>query len=323
MTIQLQDIVEQVAVAEFVCGTGPSMRAVNAVVTEIARTDIPVLLLGESGTGKGVYARLIHRLSAASSKPMKKVNCSALSAESIREQMLPSLHPSRGEEGCAPGTLFLDEVEELDPGCQRILVGFLPDGEAKNGASEFCLRLISAARHDLEEQIEAGRFRRELYFRINGACLRLPPLRERKEDIPDLLELFLAKHAAQLQRPRPTVSGETLELLLAHAWPGNIRELEHVAKKMVALGDATFALDDLRVAPPPAPKPAETPAIPSLKAAARYASRRTEKELILKALERTRWNRKRAAQELQISYKSLLYKLKQAGIPDSNSREEI
>ena len=150
-------------------------------------------------------------------------------------------------------------------------------------------------------------------------CLRLPPLRERREDIVPLAEFFLTKHAAQLGRPRPSLSARTLRAFLDHAWPGNIRELENVVKNVVALGDENIAVAEI------VGRPAEkrsAPAVPrgySLKAAARAASREAERELILKALARTRWNRKRAAQELQISYKSLLYKLKQIGLQDSEA----
>jgi len=185
-------------------------------------------------------------------------------------------------------------------------------------------RVISTTTKKLDEEIKSDRFRSELYYRLNGVCLRLPPLRERKEDIPMLTEFFLRKHAAQLRRPRPLVSERTLRMFLNHSWPGNIRELENVVKNIVALGEEELGLSSLAVEPP-------VPAAPrasandshdharSLKVAAKAASREAERDLILQALARTRWNRKRAAQELQISYKSLLYKLKQIGLPDSEA----
>jgi len=166
----------------------------------------------------------------------------------------------------------------------------------------------------LEKEIQAGRFRRELYFRINGVILRLPPLRERKEDIPALLEYLLAKHSKELKKDIPELSDDTRELLVSYHWPGNIRELENCAKKIIAVGDATLALGNLRAIPSAEPMTADDGHISSLKAAARAASRRAERELILKALEQTHWNRKRAARELQISYKSLLYKIKQIDV---------
>jgi two-component system response regulator AtoC len=169
--------------------------------------------------------------------------------------------------------------------------------------------------------VEEGRFRRELYFRINGACLELPRLRERIEDIPLLATHFLRRHAEELQKRAPALNHETTELLMTYYWPGNIRELENATRKMVALGDAVLALNDLRVARMVRPGWTTQGRTSSLKMAARAASRQTERELILRALQHTKWNRKRAAQELQISYKSLLYKLKQIETQGTKSEE--
>jgi two-component system response regulator AtoC len=165
----------------------------------------------------------------------------------------------------------------------------------------------------LEQEIEAGRFRRELYFRISGVCLRLPALRDRKEDIPALMEYFLARHAAPGRRIPVLCQAETA-ILMKHDWPGNIRELENLAKRMIALGGASRALDGFQPIAKAESRISEKPQEFSLKVAARAASRQAERELILKALEKTRWNRKRAASDLQISYKSLLYKIKQTGL---------
>jgi len=298
------------------------MQSLNIMVDEIARTDIAILLVGESGTGKEVYARLIHRVSNLSSMPMKKVNCAAMDAGRLLAQIRESLGAVGGSGYGKPQTLFLDGVDELDLSCQRVLLSLLSDSEQKCGSGEAAVRFISSSSSVLEKDIEAGRFRRELYFRINGVVLRLPPLRERKEDIPDLFEHLLAKHAEELKKQVPAMDGHALELLTSYNWPGNIRELENVARKIVALGDPTLALGDLRAGPATSPSLSETPPrFSPLKVAARAASRRTEKELILQALERTRWNRKRAARELQISYKSLLYKIKQIGVQGAKSEE--
>jgi len=182
--------------------------------------------------------------------------------------------------------------------------------------------------------MKGGRFREELYYRINGVHLRLPPLRDRKEDIPALLEFFFQKYTSLFERPEPTISESTMSLLLRHSWPGNIRELENVARKIVALGDEHLATHDLTAehaakAPDPSlaasknsePGISQVPS-GSLKEAARAASRVAERAMILNQLERTHWNRKRAARELQISYKALLYKLKQLGLDGSNGSEE-
>jgi len=296
----------------FVFGQGKAMEALNATVMEIARTDIPVLILGESGTGKEVYARLLHRLSRFWDAPLSKVSCSVLDPsrllEQFRDGLLSTPTPNH------PGTLFLDSVDELDLPCQRVLLSMLPDGQARNGSGSPVRRLICSSGHNLEEDVEAGRFRKELYFRINGVTVRLPSLRDRKEDIPALTDFFLAKYATLLNREIPALDGVSMEQLLAHDWPGNIRELENVARTMVALGESKTALEELRTALHGETNTKAATGISSLKTAARAALRRTERELILKALERTHWNRKRAAQELQISYKSLLSKIKQAGL---------
>jgi two-component system response regulator AtoC len=296
----------------FVFGQGKAMEALNATVMEIARTDIPVLILGESGTGKEVYARLLHRLSRFCDAPLSKVSCSILDASRLLEQFRDGLLPVPTPDH--PGTLFLDSIDELDLACQRVLLSMLPDGQARNGSGSPVRRLICSSGRSLEEDVEAGRFRKELYFRISGVSLRLPSLRDRKEDIPALMDSFLAKYAALLNREIPVLGGVSMEQLLAHDWPGNIRELENVARKIVALGESKTALDELRTALHREGNSKATPRVSSLKSAARAALRRTERELILKALERTHWNRKRAAQELQISYKSLLSKIKQAGL---------
>jgi two-component system, NtrC family, response regulator AtoC len=303
----------------FVCGHATSLQSLNALVAEIAKTDIPVLLVGESGTGKEVYARLLHQLSGLGEASLKKVSCASLDAGRLLGEIQEEIHlPTGGSDGTTR-TVFLDGVHELDSACQRALLSLLPDGEPKARNGEMLPRFISSTSHNLEKEVEAGRFRRELYFRINGVILRLPPLRERKEDIPALLEHFLVKHANELKKDPPELSSDARELMAAYNWPGNIRELKNLAKKIVAVGDPILALGDLRTTVVSAPVISEDSRVSSLKVASRAASRRTERELILQALERTHWNRKRAARELQISYKSLLYKIKQIGMPGSET----
>jgi two-component system response regulator AtoC len=160
--------------------------------------------------------------------------------------------------------------------------------------------------------VAARNLREDLYYRISGVCLRLPPLRQRREDIPILVEHFLRKFAEEFQRPVPVLSEETHRLFQEYSWPGNVRELENAAKAIVALGDEAVAMGGLRAMLMRADHGSNGSRV-SLKQAARAASREAEKEIILKALTRTRWNRRRAAQDLQISYKALLYKLKQMG----------
>jgi two-component system, NtrC family, response regulator AtoC len=312
---------EQVAGAGFVYGQGAAVHSLNSLVAEIARTDIPVLLVGESGTGKEVYARLIHRLSGLGEAPLKKVSCAALDTGRLLAEVREQFLSDRGSREAAAQTVFLDGVHELDAACQRALLSLLPDGEPRGRTGKTASRFISSTSRNLDKEIEAGRFRRELYFRINGVILRLPPLRERKEDIPALLEYFVVKHSNELKKNAPELSSDARELLVSYDWPGNIRELENVAKKIVAVGDATLALGDMHATRATVPITSESACISSLKVAARAASRRAERELILKALEQTHWNRKRAARDLQISYKSLLNKIKQIGVGESGSEE--
>jgi len=315
----------------FVYGQGADLQSLNVLASEIAGTDIPVLLVGESGTGKGVYARLIHRLSGASETSFYRVNCGALDAGQMLNEVR-EVFKKEADTNERRKTVFLDGVHELDAACQRALMSLLPDGERQVDATALP-RIISSTSCNFEKEIEAGRFRLELYFRLNGVILRLPALRERKEDIPDLLECFVLKHANELRKTAPEIGREARKLLFSYDWPGNIRELENVARKIVAIGNADLALTDLRHARMPhpveetrevEPERSDSSGIASLKVAARAASRKTERELILKALEQTHWNRKRAARNLQISYKSLLYKIKQIGaqVPIAEKDEE-
>lgn len=303
----------------FVWGRSPAIQPANQIVVELAPTQIPFLLIGESGAGKDAYARAIHRHSATEPGPFRKIACSGLHPRPLER----ALRQSQGFEGDREtlGTLFFDEIDLLEPECQRLLLAFVVERAGDGIQADRHARLISATTCGLEKQVEQGRFRRELFFRINGACLRLPSLRERIEDVPPLAEHFLSWHAEELRKRAPKLNQETMELLMTYPWPGNIRELDNVAKKIVALGDPALALSDLRtarIASTVGPRPGN--GMP-LKVAARAASRETERELILRALDRTKWNRKRAARELQISYKSLLYKLKQIESPNGSNEE--
>jgi two-component system, NtrC family, response regulator AtoC len=301
----------------FVTGMSPAMQTLESVVTEIATTNIPVLFLGESGTGKAMFAQRIHRLSARSEEPLVTISCAAMNPAQLSAEL--GLGASADQAANLAGSVVFDEISELDSACQRNLLYALPDGHADSRRGQLGARVISTTRRNLDDEMRAGRFRTELYYRINGVCLRLPPLRDRREDIPILVEAFLSKHAAQFGRPRPSLSPRTLRMLLDHSWPGNIRELENVVKKIIALGDEQLAVSELASAPSEPRVEVSEPRGYSLKAASRAASREAERELILKALAHTRWNRKRAAQELQISYKSLLYKLKRIGMLDSEA----
>lgn len=311
----------------FVAGVSPAMLALEGVVAEIAPTNMPILLVGEIGTGKETFAQHIHQRSERRGAPLVKIACASMKEESFAEDLGLDGNWNAESGQALVGTLLFDEISELSAACQRNLLYALPDGDGETNpnAGQVTARVISTTNKNLDAETRAGRFRSELFYRINGVCLRLPPLRERREDIPRLAEFFLGKHAARFGRSRVVLSMKTMQAFEEHAWPGNIRELENVVKKIAALGDDRLAISEFSVVAAGNRALAMAAAGGSngysLKAAARAASREAERELILKALARTRWNRKRAAQELQISYKSLLYKLKQIGSPETSLGE--
>jgi DNA-binding NtrC family response regulator len=319
----------------FVHSVSPAMRALERTIADIAPTDIPVLLVGESGTGKEIVALEIHRLSRRWSEAFVKCGCAGLAADSLTARLRCGENVPR-DEAASGGSLFLDEINQLEPATQARLLNLLPDTGALPSAGTISVRVISSTTRNLEDEMRNGRFREELYYRINGVHLHLPPLRNRSEDIPAMLDFFFKKYASLFGRPEPKLSAQTADLLMRHSWPGNIRELENVARKIVALGNEQLATHDLVIEKPVKPTvlvseglsvPAKTAgngSMParSLKEAAREASRTAERAMILSQLERTRWNRKRTARELQISYKALLYKLKQLGLDGSDRPEE-
>ena len=282
----------------FVLGVSASMRPVEAVIRELAQSDAPVLLLAEPGAGKRATARRIHQMSQQGSKPFRSLVCSTLRADEL------AFLPGRGNGSLGEGTVYLEEISDLSEDVQKRLLEGLANSVSGRG-----VRLICGSARDLEFEVRSGRLREDLYYRISGVCLRLPPLRQRREDILILLDHFLDKYAEDFHRSKPVLSTETQEKLQEYGWPGNLRELEDAAKVLVVLGDQNGAtgLRALQNRPHAGAGDGRI----SLKAASKAASREAEKELILDALTRTRWNRRRAAKELQISYKALLYKLKQ------------
>src|SRR5438105_3668801 len=281
----------------------PSMRAVEAVMRELAQSEVPVLLLGEVGSGKRTTAERIHQMSRRNSQTFRVIDCESPALE-LFETSLESVFQA--------GTVLLAEITALYPACQAKLLETLPKCGGNGRTQVMEARLIFGSSRDLATEVKAGRLREDLYYRISGVCLRLPPLRQRKEDIPRLVEHFLLKYGEEFRRPVPKLSSEMERLFLDYSWPGNLRELESAARVLVALGDEHLAMGGLR-ALLRQPSEAGNGNRLSLKAAAKAASHQAERELILKVLTRTRWNRRRAAAELQISYKALLYKLKQIG----------
>jgi two-component system, NtrC family, response regulator AtoC len=293
-----------------------SEKVLEQTMARIAPTSLPILLVGECGTGKGFIAHRIHQLSLHHNEPFFRAICSSLTPDAVAAHFGNPVHA----EGTAViGTLFLKEISELSSTSQRALLYSIPEGDCESSEEFTGPRLVSSTTLDLEAEVSAGRFRPELLYRLKGASLHLLPLRERKEDVPAFSELLLEKHSALQGRPRPNLDSDDFSLLQEWHWPGNIRELENVIKQMVISNDPKGVLSELLASPSReqhlhAPSGNGTFAGGSaLKAATRAASRRVEEQLILDALAKTRWNRKRAAQDLQISYKSLLSKLKQIG----------
>lgn len=290
---------------DFVEGTSPSMRSVEAVMREVAQSEVPVLLLAERGVGKKATARRVHDLSRRGRQAFRIISCALLASEKFGDLADPA-------DFIGAGTVFLEELAELSAEGQAWLLQALTKSNGNGTRAQSLARVICGSARDLEAEVRAGNLREDLYYRISGVCLRLPPLRQRREDIPVLMEHFLRKYGRDFQRGVPALSEETHRLFQEYSWPGNVRELENAAKAIVALGDETVAMGGLR-AMLLRPDLGTNGNRVSLKQASRAASREAEKEIILRALTRTRWNRRRAAQELQISYKALLYKLKQMG----------
>jgi len=293
----------------FVEGVSASMRPVEAVIRELAQRDLTVLVLAEPGAGKHATAQRIHQMSQRSEQSFRWFQCLGLKPEDLEVLC------EQGEQEAGAGTIYLEELADLNAECQARLLEALQQSPGSSAAGYERVRLICGSARDLEVEVKRGRLREDLYYRISGVCLRLPPLRQRKEDIPFLMGYFLRKYARDFRRRVPDLSAQTLRLFLDYSWPGNLRELEDAARVLVALGDEEVALGGLR-AVLRKPEAGSNGAAISLKAASRAASREAEKELILNALTRTRWNRRRAAEELQISYKALLYKLKQIGFEE-------
>jgi two-component system, NtrC family, response regulator AtoC len=273
------------------------MRTVEAVIRELSQNDVPVLVVAEHGSGKAAAAARIHVLSGRASEPFH-----VYQGREASEEILAAYNGQGG-------TVYLQEVGDLSAAAQKELVRQI----GLNGAAHRNVpRFICGTSRELEPEVKAGKFREDLYYGISGVCLRLPPLRQRKEDIPVLRDWFLSAAARDFCRSVPVLSPETQNFFLEYNWPGNIRELKDAARAIVALGDETLAMGGLRSLLRRADRGTGGEKI-SLKDAARAASREAEREIILQVLTRTRWNRRRAAQELQISYKALLYKLKQIG----------
>ena len=313
---------------EVLFGRSEAMKEVRKRATKIAGTNIPVLLCGPKGSGKEVLARWIHNHSAVVSGQFVKVNCAAIPGTLLESELFGfekgaftgahSTKPGRVELA-HNGTLFLDGIADLDMASQSKLLQFLQDGRFSRIGDELErsveTRLLCATDKNLEEEIANGKFRADLYYRINVVSLMLPALRDRREDIPAIAEYFLARCQQQFKAQAEPLTMETLHYMQCMDWPGNIRELSNGIARHVLIGpEASILEDSPRQVSQPLPRvPAQNGVVP-LKSLCKEAIRASERNIILAALRANRWNRRKAAQELKISYRLLIYKIRDAGL---------
>jgi len=362
-------------------GDSPAMHQVAHVIEQVADSDVTVLIRGESGVGKELVARAIHQRSTRRQKPFVKVNCAALPAELLESELFG--HEKGAFTGAATtrigkfeqanfGTIFLDEIGEMKPPLQAKLLHVLQDAEfTKLGSNKkitIDVRVVAATNRDLEKMMLNGDFREDLYYRLKVIEAVVPPLRERRDEIPQLTDFFIARYSQRYNRPVRPLSDDVRQMFLTYEWPGNVRELENMIKRFVILQDEALVMRELtKPRPPAAPLPAQTgaaaaaapPAEPPpaphapasgphgappaampepeedddmadegvplasappspearrLADVARQAALAAERAAIADALRQVHWNRRKAAQILGVSYKTLLNKIKETGI---------
>jgi two-component system, NtrC family, response regulator AtoC len=332
---------------EVLFGTSPAMEEVRQKALKICRTNVPVLLAGEGGTGKEVLARWLHANSTHARGEFVKVNCAAIPGSLLESELFGhekgaftgavAAKPGRVESAHL-GTLFLDEIGDLDSGLQSKLLHFLQDGffSRLGDSTERTVdaRVICSTGRRLEEEISAGRFRADLYYRINVVKIAMPRLTDRRGDIPRLAEYFLRMHSQQFEKTCEPFEPEVLNYLQNLTWPGNLRELSNCIARYILIGPESLVQRDNA-------RPKSSPVTPRngagesqpLKKIAKEAIREMERNVIIEALRANHWNRRKAAQELKISYRSLIYKIRDAGLivrrpavqtranPDTNTAE--
>ncbi len=375
-----------------VWGNSEKMRGIATVIEQVADSDVGVLIRGESGVGKELVSRAIHQRSTRRNRPFVKVNCAALPAELLESELFG--HERGAFTGAATtrigkfeqadtGTLMLDEIGEMKPALQAKLLHVLQDGEftklGSNKRIQVDVRVVAATNRDLEKMMLSGDFREDLYYRLKVIELTVPPLRERPDEIPTLIDFFIARYARKYNRPARPLSEQLRQLFMTYEWPGNIRELENMIKRVVILQDEQLVIREIErnvqramamamaAAPaavaavagvgampigalpgmpgagfagpmpplsyaPAAPAPGQTelesgegdnaPGAPektengngSLASVAKAASMKAERAAIEQTLRHVHWNRRKAAQILGVSYKTLLNKIKECGI---------
>jgi DNA-binding NtrC family response regulator len=329
--LQLRQELEQRFGFENIVGTSEAILKVFELVKKVADTDSTVLLLGESGTGKELFARAIHYNSFRRPGPLIPVNCAAIPEELLESELFGHergafTHAIRTRIGrfelADGGTIFLDEIADMSPGLQVKILRVLQDKsfERIGGVKviRVDIRVIAATNQDLEDLVRQGRFREDLYYRLNVIPIRIPPLRERTADIPLLVQHFLEEFSRSKKKPLKRLTPEALESLCRYPWPGNVRELEHLVERLVIMSEGeVVGLKDLperfrqpQAAPPAAAFPAAGIHLTSM-------VQQFEKDLILKALQRSNWVKSQAARLLHLNRTTLLEKMKKQNIPSA------
>ena len=313
------------------------MRELEAQAALVARADIPVLILGESGTGKEVLALYTHKMSVRSQHTFLKVNCAAVPADLLESELFGyeqgaftgAVKTKPGKfEICSGGTIFLDEIGEMPAMLQAKLLQVLQDGTfmrlGSRAPMKVDVRVIAATNINMKEAMANKTFREDLYYRLNGFTLSIPALRQRKEEIPVLCDYFMRRAAKRYSREPLLFSTALTGALMDYSWPGNIRELENVINRYLVLGDERAILDELALHDSGDHEPASgaeaTSNAGGLKQMVRSLKGEAEATAIQQVLEGVGWNRKAAANDLQISYKALLYKIKQYDLSPSGHR---
>jgi DNA-binding NtrC family response regulator len=321
-----EELAHNLGYAEII-GKCEKMKEVSRLIQKVASSDTTVLLLGESGTGKELFARAIHNLSPRRNAPYVAINCAAIPRELLENELFGSekgaytgaVARKMGKfEIAEGGTIFLDEVGDLDIALQAKLLRVLQDRtfERLGGTKTISVnvRLIAASNADLKNAIEKSQFREDLYYRLSVFPIAIPPLRERREDIPELAEYFVKKYCAEMKKSKKTLSKEALSLLDKYHWPGNVRELENTIERAIILCEGKNILPEHLAIRIPTPNEIRLREGAGLKEVGQYAQSEAERALIVRVLNQVRGNKRKAAQALKIDYTTLFEKIKKHGI---------
>jgi two-component system response regulator AtoC len=310
-------------------GRTAAMREMRGKIDRILDNDLPALIRGESGTGKELVARFLHLHSDRRERPFVKMNCAAIPGALLESELLGSekgtltgpIEAKRGLVEIADGgTLFVDEIGDMHLSLQAKLLDLLQDGHyvriGGNEEREARVRVVCATSRDLEAAVESGAFRQDLFYRIDVVCLNLLPLRDRREDIPELCDFFLSKLAGKFGKKEPRLTPTALHLLKQWNWPGNLRELENWIARVIIFGaDEALGAELRRQVALPSSVDSRQTRDGDFKEASRETASAATRAVILQVLQANHWNRRKTAQDLNMSYRSLLYKLRDAGMP--------